>query len=270
MSYNIKKLFIILNMILIFLTSCSTNSNPIKEEVKGWSVQKLYLTANYQLNKSNYNKAIKLYEELQSSFPYGIYAQEGLLDLSYAYYQNNDIDKALTSVAEFINTYPTNKNIDYALYLQGYINFKNDNGLLSKYTGQDLSERDNKSEIDALNSFMKLVNQYPQSKYYVDARKKINILINALSRGELYRARYYMTIRAYLAAISRTQDLINQYPNTIFVEEALAIEIMAYKKLNMPDMSNTIYNILKLNFKDSYYLTHEWKNKDIVWYKFWR
>lgn len=253
-----------------FIISCSNNSDPLKEEVKNWSVQKLYLTANYQLTKSNYNRAIKLYEVLESSFPYGVYAQVGLLDLTYAYYQNNDIDKALATVDEFITTYPTNANIDYALYLQGYINYKNDNGLLSNYTGQDLSERDSKSEIDALNSFMKLVSEYPHSKYYIDAKNKINILINALARGEIYKARYYMSIKAYLAAVSRTQDLINQYPNTKFVEEALAIEVLAYKKLNMNDLSNSVYNILKLNFKNSYYLNHEWKNTDIAWYKFWR
>ena len=47
----------------------------------------------------------------------------------------------------FIQTYPTNANMDYALYLKGYINCNNDNGADGALVKQDLSEQDQKAYV---------------------------------------------------------------------------------------------------------------------------
>ncbi|MCX8514606.1 MAG: outer membrane protein assembly factor BamD [Burkholderiales bacterium] len=265
-----KKTAIFLVIISLLLVACSDSNDPIREETKNWSVQKLYNVSSNTLNNHNYSKAIKYYQVLETTYPYGIYAQQGLLDLAYAYYENDQADMAIPVIDQFISLYPTNSNIDYALYLKGYINYKNDNGLLSKYTGQDLSERDPQNLIEAYKAFNELVTKYPKSSYTPDAKDKINRLINAMARGEIYRARYYMTVKAYLAAISRSQNVITLYPNSPWVEEAIAIEILAYKKLGKMDLSQLMYNTMVLNFPHSEYLKHQWVNQDIPWYAFWR
>ena len=91
-----------------------------------------------------------------------------------------------------------------------------------------------------------------------------------MSRGEIYRARYYMSIDAYLAAISRAQKVITNYPNTPQVEEALAIQVSAYKKLGQLYLSQSVQKVLAINFPQSEYINHEWKNQDIAWFAFWR
>ncbi len=254
----------------LFIATCSDSNDPVKEETRGWSVQQLYASASTALAKKNYDRAIKLYSALESTYPYGVYAQQGLLDIAYAYYQNNQPELALPMIEEFIKTYPTNTNMDYAFYLKGYINYKNDNGLLSSFTGQDLAERDPKGAEEAFAAFTQLVNNYPNSRFTPDAKDKINRLVNALARSELYKARFYMSINAYLGAIGRSQNLITKYPNTQQVEEALAIQITAYKKLGKDTLSNSVQKVLVLNFPQSDYINHEWVDNDIPWYAFWR
>ena len=194
------KQYLILLIITLFIISCSDDSDPVRQETRGWSVQKIYTAANAATEKGSYSRAIKLYQILQYTYPYGIYNQQSLLELAYTYYQDDQPELALPILDQFINTYPTNANVDYALYLKGYINYKNDNGLLSNFTGQDLSERDPTIIFTSYTAFQKLLAEYPHSKFAPDARDKINRLINALSRAEIYKARYYMTIKAYLAA----------------------------------------------------------------------
>ncbi len=255
----------------IVLAACSSDSlDPIREETKGWTVEKMYNEANEQLTKHNWSKAIKLYEVLEATYPYGTYAQQGMLDLAFAYYNSDTPELAIPEIDMFIRTYPTNVNMDYALYLKGYINYYNDNGLLSRFSKQDLSERDPKGLKDAYAAFAEVVNRFPNSKYAPDSSEKMNRLVNALARGELFRARYYMQIKAYIAGLNRTQALIKSYPNTIYVEEALAIQVVAYRELGELTLSQQTQEVLQINFPKSQYVKTPWTFQDMPWYSFWR
>lgn len=269
--FSLLKVTIAIIVTFIAIVACSSdNLDPVREETKGWNVEKLYNEASTELGKHNWNKAIKLYEVLEATYPYGKYAQQGMLDLAYAYYNSDTPELAVPEIDLFIRTYPTNDNIDYALYLKGYINYYNDNGLLARFSKQDLSERDPKGLKDAYFAFAEIVNRYPDSKYVPDAKDKMNKLVNALARGELFRARHYMQIKAYIAAVNRTQQLIKNYPNTIYVEEALAMQSVAYRELGQLQLSNQAQQILQLNFPKSEYLTTPWVFQDMPWYSFWR
>ncbi len=258
------------SVLTFFIISCSDSDDPVRAETKGWTVQKLYSEASSELASHNYSRAIKLYKVLESTYPYGAYAQQGLLDLAFAYYQDDKPELALPTIDQFISTYPTNVNMDYALYLKGFINYKNDNGIMSRFSGQDLSERDPKSVLEAYKAFSTLVTTYPKSKYAPDAKEKINRLVNALSRGEIYRSRYYMSIKAYLAAVGRAQSVITNYPNTPNVEEALAIQVVAYNNMEQKTLSAETYKVLALNFPKSKYLKKPWKYRDMPWYAIWQ
>ncbi len=269
--YSYIKIWLAVIVSSILLVACaSDNLDPTREETKGWSVEKLYNEASSELSKHNWSKAIKLYEVLEATYPYGTYAQQGMLDLAYAYYNGDTPELAIPEIDLFIRTYPTNANMDYALYLKGYINYYNDNGLLSRFSKQDLSERDPKGLKDAYFAFSEVVNRYPDSKYAPDSKEKMNHLVNALARGELFRARHYMQIKAYVAALGRTQLLIKNYPNTVYVEEGLAMEVVAYRELGQLTLSQQTQQVLAINFPNSPYLKSPWVFQDMPWYSFWR
>ncbi len=263
--------YVIPVIVTLFIVSCSSdNLDPVRQETKGWSVEKLYKEASSELAKHNWNRSIKLYQVLEATYPYGTYAQQGMLDLAYAYYNSDTPELAIPEIDLFIKTYPTNQNMDYALYLKGYINYYNDNGLMSRFSHQDLSERDPKGLRDAYAAFAEVVNKYPNSKYAADSRDKMNRLVNALARGELFRSQHYMQIKAYMAAINRAQLLIKNYPYTEYVEEALAIQVVAYKELGEITLSKQTQQVLVMNFPKSEYVNHYWEYKGMPWYAFWR
>ncbi|MFN8771162.1 MAG: outer membrane protein assembly factor BamD [Neisseriaceae bacterium] len=262
--YIFRKLLLIV-IILVVLASCADDSDPL--QVKGKSGEEIYTEANTALNNSTYDKAIKLYNALETSYPYGVYAQQGMLELSYAYYEYDQYENALATIDQFINTYPTNPNIDYALYLKGYINYRHDDSFFAKITKQDASELDPEGLRAAHKSFTELITQYPKSAYVSDAQNKINQIVMALAKSEIIKARYYMEIKAYLAAINRANTVITTYSTTNLVEEALAIEVVAYQELGMSMLSKDIYRVLALNYPNSKYLKNRWVYIEYPWYK---
>ena len=80
--------------------SCSSTGTVDKDAqiTQSWSVERLYAEAHDELNSNNYNRAVKLYEILQSRYPYGRFAQQAQVDTSYAYFKDDEPEKALAAI----------------------------------------------------------------------------------------------------------------------------------------------------------------------------
>ena len=257
----------------LLLTACASTSTVDKDSqiTQDWSVQRLYKEAHGELMHHNYTRAEKLYEILQARFPYGAYAEQAQLDTAYAYYKDSENDRALAAIEQFQRLYPKHTNMDYALYLKALIQLNEDKSFVSKLAKQDWSDRDPKANREAYLTFAELVERFPNSKYATDAREKMQKLLNALAGHELSVARYYMKRGAWLAAAGRAQTIISQYQNTPNVEEALAIMVAAYKKLNEQKLSNDAKRVLAQNFPNSPYLQKTWHNQnEIPWWRYWK
>ena len=119
--------------------------------------------------------------------------------------------QALSTLERFIKLHPTSAALDYALYLQGLVNFNDNLGLLGNLASQDLSERDQQASRDAYQSFRQLVEQFPQSTYAEDARLRMNYIVNSLAAYEVHVARYYLRRGAYVAAANRAQQAVQEF-----------------------------------------------------------
>lgn len=254
-------------LLTLGLAACATQE--AYDETRGWTVDRLYAEAHDELNSGNYTRAIKLYETLEARFPYGRYAQQAQMDLAYTHYKDGDPELAVAAADRFIRLHPSHPNIDYMYYLKGLVYYNDDSSLMSKWTGQDMSERDPKAAKEAYQAFRELVSRYPNSKYAPDTREKLNRLVNALGGYEMHVARYYMKRGAFLAAANRAQTVVKEYSNTPNMEEALAIMVAAYDKLGMKQLSDDSRRVLSLNYPNSAYLKG-WRNGEISWWKFWK
>ena len=78
-----------------------------------------------------------------------------------------------------------------------------------------------------------MVEQFPNSDYAHDARRRMVYLRNRLADYELSVARYYIKRDAYVAAAQRAKQTIEQYDGAPAVREALEIMIVAYEKLGL-------------------------------------
>ena len=240
----------------------------VKDETAGWSAQRLYTEAKDNLNSGNYERAVKLFETLESRYPFGRYAQQAQLEVAYAYYKDNEPISAVAAADRFIKLHPNHPNVDYAYYLKGLANFNDDLGLLGNLVNQDLSERDPKAARDAFLAFKELVTRFPDSKYAADSTARMKYLVNALANNEVHVAKYYLKRQAWVAAANRAKEVLNTYPEAPALEEALAIMVVAYDKLKLTDLRDDAQRVLMLNFPNSEY-TKGVSTEGKAWYQFW-
>jgi len=238
----------------------------VKEETAGWSAEKLYQEAHTMMVTGNYTRAIKLFDTLEGRFPYGRYAQQAILEGAYSNYRAGETATAIAACDRFIRTYPNHPNVDYAYYLKGVVNFREDQGLFGYVVEQDLSERDPKMTRESFNAFRELVTRFPESVYAADSRQRMRYLVNALSAYEVHVADYYYRRGAYLAAVNRAQLSLTNYPQTPANEDALITMARGYDKLGLPQLRDDALRVLNTTYPDGKHTLPG----DKPWWKFWQ
>ncbi|MDR2881053.1 MAG: outer membrane protein assembly factor BamD [Azoarcus sp.] len=232
-----------------------------KDETADWDANKLYSEAKSLMSKKDYAQAIKMFEKLEARHPYGRYAQQAQLDIAYAYYKSGEPELAILAADRFIKLHPNHSDVDYAYYLKGLTNFNEDLGVLGNVINKDLTQRDPRASIEAYNAFRELIERFPNSKYVIDSRQRMQYLVNTLAAHEIHVARYYYKRGAYIAAVNRSQAVIAQYPNAPSHEEALLVLVASYDKLKLDTLRDDAERVLRQNFPNSKYFskgTTEW------------
>jgi outer membrane protein assembly factor BamD len=218
----------------------------------------------------NYPQAIIYLEKLESRYPFGRWAQQAQLDIAWAHYKDNERALALAAIERFLRLHPEHAQLDYALYLKGLIHFNEQQGFLSWIGRQDLAERDLQAAREAFDTFKRLVERFPDSRYAPDARDRLNYLIGSMARGEMLIARYYFDRGAYIAAANRAQRAIRDYPEAPAVEDALAILVLSYDRLGMHDLRDDSQRVLTRNFPGSAAIERVSRKEDRRWWQVWR
>jgi outer membrane protein assembly factor BamD len=232
----------------LLVAGCGTWGEP-KDDKKNWNAEQWYRAAKEELDAGNWLAAVKLYEQLESRFPYGKFAQQAQLDTAYAQYKEGETAQAVTTIDRFIKAYPNHAALDYALYLKALANFKEDLGPIATWlAGQDLADRDQKAARESFEIFKDLVSRYPESRYAEDSRRRMEYLVDALARNELNVARYYLRRGAWLAAANRAQGILTRFPNAPTRREALGVMVEAYDRMGMTELRDDAKKVLAKNY----------------------
>lgn len=249
-----KKIFFI--YLFFILQGCETISNfkfsdsSLDVEHSEWDAKQFHESARAAMKAENYQKAIKLYETLETRYPFGEYAAQTQLDVSYAYFKNDDPDAALAAADRFIKVHPRNPSVDYAYYLKGLINFNRSIGFLDRFLPTDASQRNPSNVKEAFNNFQELVRRFPNSKYVPDAKQRMVALRNNLAMYEIHVARFYLKRKAYVAAANRGSYVVKEFQRTPAVPYALQIMQEAYTKLGLDDLAADAEQVYQQNFPD--------------------
>src|SRR5438067_9755066 len=115
---------------LLGLSGCGVFSGK-SEETKNVPAAKLYADAKNEMDNGHYEAAVKLYQQLESNYPFGTYAAQAQMEIAYAQYKSGDNAEALAAVERFIKLHPNHPQVDYIYYLRGLINFNDHLGFLS-------------------------------------------------------------------------------------------------------------------------------------------
>lgn len=252
MRLFLQKLLIV-SCLVTALQGCETlggssDSNTADKEYGGWDAEKFHKKAKKAMDASNYQKAIKLYETLESRYPFGDYAAQAQLEIAYAYYKNDDPEAAIAAADRFIKVNPRNSSVDYAYYLKGLVNFNRSIGFIERFLPTDASQRNPSNVKESYNNFQELVRRFPDSQYAPDAKQRMLALKNNLAMYEVHVARFYLKRKAYIAAANRGGYVIKEFQRTPAVPYALLVMQEAYTKLGMTDLAADAERVYKENY----------------------
>lgn len=249
MKYSFVKLIYIPALIAfaISVAGCSTTDDD-DENHANWSAEKLYKEAQREIKAGDYQSAIEYLESLESRFPFGKLADQAQLDTAYAYFKFSEYDSAIAAADRFIKLHPSHPNVDYAYYLRGLAAFHKKDTPFDAISPQDPADRDPSSTRDSFKYFAELVKKFPKSKYVPDAIERMKYQRNTLAKHELKIASYYMKRGAFVAAVNRAKYVVENYPQTPAVPEALMLLTEAYSQLKMTDLANDTSRVLKHNY----------------------
>ncbi len=236
---------------LIFLASCSSPEKQTVDQSLSNEDQaiKIYKDGLSALENNDYFYAAKKFGEAEILLPQSSWASKSALMIGYCYYSINFYEDAILNLERYIKTYPASKNLDYANYL-----------IAISYYEQILSEE---KDIDPLLKSKKKIEEYlkkyPDTDYAIDLRYKLELVINQLAAKEISIARYYIKNEKWIAAINRLKIVVEDYDDTIFIEEALFRLVEIYYKIGLEEEAKTAAVLLGYNYNSSEWYKRSYK-----------
>jgi outer membrane protein assembly factor BamD len=250
-----KIIIVLLSLFLLF--NCSKDVKEvsnINETTQELEMISMYNEAYKALNNGDPYFAATKFLESEVAYPQSIWAPRSALMASYSYYLQNYYTEAISNLERFLKTYPKDENLAYAHYLIAMCYFES---VVDE-------KRDLGSIVKAQEKYEFIIENYPSSEFSLDANFKLNLIEDLLASKEMYIARHYIKKKKWIPALNRLKIIIEDYDQTIFVEEALhrLVEINYY--LGLDSEAKKYANVLGYNYLSSqwYKKTYKIFNKD--------
>ena len=240
----------ILLLIIFFSFSCSKKQIETEKKINTKS-QDLEMITNYNeayelLKKNDTYNAAQKFLNAELLFPQSVWAPRAALMASYSYYLQNYYSEALDNLKRYTITYPNDKNLAYGYYLIA----------ICYYEMIEDEKRDIEPILEAKENFEYIIENYPGSDFALDAKFKLDYIKDMLASKEMYVGRHYQKKNKWIAAINRFKVVIEEYDQTIYVEEALHRLVEINFKIGLIEESKLYANLLGYNYQSG-----EWYKK---------
>ncbi len=221
----LKKVTALIGLTL-FISAC----DPL-DEYRAKSDVHLYETAIDLMQYGRYERAAKVFEEVDLQHPSSSFAPKSLIMAGYCYYSESNPDSkntnkfpdAIDKFESFLRLHPNHEMKPYAMYMIGMCYFE--------MLGDEM--RDQGSGINALNAFNSLVQKFPKSPYSIDVAKKTEIIKLYDARKNIYIASTLIADRRYAPAVSRLQKALKEKLPKQDLSQALTLINQAYSELGL-------------------------------------
>ena len=254
-----KIIFTLIVVMVFFLSGCKNK----KEEsivLKSDDLENQMIEA--------YNEGIKAFEEgdmlfaaknfnnVENIYPQSIWAPRSILMAAYSFYYHDYYGDAISEIKRFLKNYPENENYPYAYYLMASCYYE-----LIVDEKKDLS-----SILKSQEYFEYIVNNYPNTDFSIDAKFKLNLIDNVLASKELYIGKYYLSKKKWIPALNRFKNIVNNYDQTEYIEEALHRLVEINYILGLENESKKYAVLLGYNYKSSQWYEESFKvfNKEYI------
>ena len=237
----LKSLIVFLISALLIL-SCS-KQDKIEATLEEGTIEEQMILAYKEglefLEKGEALYASKKFNEAEILFPQSIWAPKSSVMSAYSLYYYNYYGDAIFQLERHLKNYPNDKNLAYVHYLIAICYF------------EKLS--DEKKDLDPLiktqEKFEYIINNYPNTDFAIDSKYKLDLILDMLAAKEMYIGRHYMETEKWIGAINRFKNVINNYDDTVYVEEALHRLVEIYYKIGLIDEAKKVAYVLGYNYE---------------------
>ena len=237
-------------LIIILILSCSKKKDlELNIPVDAEKSFEIYKEAVASLNRGDYFYASKKFSEAEAILPQIEFSAKASLMSSYCLYIINFYPEATANLERFINQYPADKNIAYAHYLIA----------ISLYE-QILDEKKNiEPLLQSKEKIQYFLQNFPDTEYALDLKFKLDLVNTQLAAKEMYVAKYYITTQKWIPAINRLKFIVNDYSDTVFIEEALHRLVEVYYRVGLIEEAKAAAAILGYNYNSSEWYERTYK-----------
>ena len=240
MKFITKTLSVFFKVILFFLllSSCSSDKKDGFTKELSQNDTEIYKNALILSLDGKHSKAAEKFELIINNYPYSNLSSRAEIMIAYSHYENNEIQKAILKLTNFIEMNPSDVLSDYAHYMLAMCYY-----VQISYEGRDPS-----ISKKALSYFKMLEIKYPKSKYTKDGKLKIQFINNHLATNELLVGKFYLGKNSPTAAIKRFKVIIQDYQNSSVIPETLYRLCEAYLMLGLKKEAYKSKALLDYNF----------------------
>ena len=237
----LKSLIVFLISALLIL-SCS-KKDKIEATLEEGTIEEQMILAYKEglefLEKGDALYASKKFNEAEILFPQSIWASKSSIMSAYSLYYYNYYGDAIFQLERHLKNYPNDKNLAYVHYLIAICYFE-------KLSDE---KKDLEPLIQTQKKFEYIINNYPNTDFAIDSKYKLDLILDMLAAKEMYIGRHYMKTEKWIGAINRFKNVINNYDDTVYVEEALHRLVEIYYKIGLIDEAKKVAYVLGYNYE---------------------
>ena len=239
---------LILTILILLSVSCSNNEKVSIVTEKNIQTQMIeaFEEGYKELENGDVLFAAKKFNEAELLYPQSEWAPKAALMAAYSYYSQDYYFDAEYELKRFLKVYPNEKSIPYAHYLLGMV-----------YYEKIIDEKkDIGPLVQAEEKFRFIEKNYPETDFALDSSYKLNLIQDYLASKEMYIGVHYIKKKKWIAAINRFKNVVNNYEETSFIDEALHRLVELHYYLGLVEEAQKYASLLGYNYKSS-----EWYSK---------
>lgn len=226
-------------LLLIILTTACSSSRPTPEQ----DTEKLFQSAERLLERGLWEDALIAWEQVRDAYYTPELSMLAELKIAETYYLSERYPEAATSYSEFLRRYPDDFRASTILFRLG-----------QSYYRQILSrDRDQTNTRNALNTFTEFLRKYPDDPNATQAEQLALRATTRLADHEVYVGRFYLQREQYRPAIQRLENILTQFPDYYYRDEAFFFLGRAYLATGQTAEAQQILTQLMEEFPASSY-----------------
>ncbi len=196
-----------------------------------------------RLRKSEFfEEARKQYFRIRTEFPQSQLQVEADLKIADSYFEEEAYAAAANAYEEFIKTYPGRPEVPEAVYKLGM-----------SYVRQmpNTAQRDTRATHKVIDTFTRLLIDYPNSPKAAEAQKHIEEARTQLASKIFEIGRFYEKQGHFDSAARRYAELLQQFPDHTLAEESMAREVACLRKLKQDEKAEETASAFNRKYPNS-------------------